>query len=100
MLTNSVHIFRIHNTGRIFTYFEFTDLRKLIDKWAFQAPSVETKATWVYEIKRCLLEHLPNISPENREVLLNGIPSMDKTNQFNDILSNSKYKSKVINNIQ
>jgi hypothetical protein len=58
-----------------------------------QAPSLDIKATWVYEIKRSVLENQDNITPQMREVLLKGIPSMDKTNQFNDILHNSKYTS-------
>ncbi|KAL5254575.1 hypothetical protein ACHWQZ_G014129 [Mnemiopsis leidyi] len=62
-------------------------------KFVVQAPSLDIKATWVYEIKRSVLENQDNITPQMREVLLKGIPSMDKTNQFNDILHNSKYTS-------
>lgn len=47
----------------------------------------------MYEIKRSLLENQDGISQQAKDVLLKGIPSMDKTNQFNDILHNSKYKS-------
>ena len=68
-------------------------LSRLEQPIIFQASSCETKATWIYEIKRCILEQQTNITPQMREILLKGIPSMDKANQFNDILSSTKYES-------